>query len=142
MEIFIMDNNTQLQTYADLIKYEFNNMVSVKLPEFWWESVTEDIQADTYYQNIITKDFKDETGLDLTVDDNDETMEKYAEFETEWIDSYFDGVYITYVVDGYNLDKLPAAYDVFWNDDLESYIFLQTWFGMSAGMLTLPDIEN
>ena len=137
-----MDNNTQLQTYADLIKYKFNNMVNVKLPEFWWESVTEDIQADTYYQNIITKDFKNETGLDLTVDDSDETMEKYAEFETEWINSYFDGVYITYVVDGYDLDKLPKAYDVFWTDDFESYIFLQSWYGMSAGMIKLPDTEN
>lgn len=137
-----MDNNTQLKTYADLINNKFNNMVNIKLPEFWWESVTEDIQADNFYQRVITKDFKDEMGLDLTVDDSDETMEKYAEFETEWIDSYFDGVYVTYVVDGYDLDKLPAAYDVFWNDDLESYIFLQTWFGMSAGMLTLPDIEN
>lgn len=137
-----MDNNTQLQTYADLINNKFNNMVNIKLPEFWWESVTEDIQSDNFYQNVITKDFKDETGIDLTVDDGDEAMEQYAEFEMEWINSYFDGVYVTYVVDGYNLDKLPKAYDVFWNDELESYIFLQTWFGMSAGMLKLPDIKN
>lgn len=133
--------NNELNTYADLINNKFNNMVSVKLPEFWWESVTEDIQADNFYQNAIMKDFKDETGLDLTVDDSDEAMEQYAEFETEWINSYFDGVYITYAVDGYNLDKLPAAYDVFWNNELESYIFLQTWYGMSAGMVKLPDAE-
>ena len=134
-----MDNTTQLNTYADLIRYEFNNMVQVKLPEFWWESVTEDIQSDSFYQNVIAKDFKDEMGLDLTVDDSDEAMEKYSEFEMEWIDSYFDGVYVTYVVDGYNLDKLPKAYDVFWNDELESYIFLQTWYGMNAGMIALPE---
>lgn len=137
-----MDNITQLNTYADLINKKFDNIVSVKLPEFWWESVTEDIQSDNFYQNVIMKEFKDETGLDLTVDDSDETMEKYSEFETEWINSYFDGVYITYVVNGYDLDKLPKAYDVFWNDDLESYIFLQSWFGMSAGMIKLPDTEN
>lgn len=137
-----MNNNTQLNTYADLINNKFNNMVPVKLPEFWWESVTEEIQSDSFYQNVITKDFKNETSIDLTVDDSDEAMERYSDFETEWINSYFDGVYITYVVDGYDLDKLPKAYDVFWNDELESYIFLQTWFGMSAGMLTLPDIKN
>lgn len=137
-----MNNTTQLQTYADLIKYKFDNMVQVKLPEFWWESVTEDIQSDNFYQNAIMHDFKEETGLDLTTDDSDETLERYSDFEMEWINSYFDGIYITYVVDGYNLDELPKAYDVFWNDELESYIFLQTWFGMSAGILTLPDIEN
>lgn len=134
-----MDNNTQLQTYADLIKYKFNNMVNVKLPEFWWESVTEKIQSDDFYQRVIMKDFKDDTGLDLTVDDSDEAMEKYSDFEMGWIDSYFDGVYITYAVDGYNLDKLPKSYNVFYNDDLESYIFLQTWYGMSAGMINLPE---
>ena len=119
-----MDNNAQLKTYADLINKKFDNMVQVKLPEFWWENVMEEIQSDRFYQNVIVKDFKDETGLDLTVDDSDETMEKYSEFETEWINSYFDGVYVTYVVNGYDLDKLPKAYDVFWNDELESYIFL------------------
>ena len=137
-----MDNTTQLNTYADLINKKFDNMVQVKLPEFWWESVTEEIQSDAFYQKVITKDFKDETGIDLTVDDSDEAMERYSDFETEWINSYFDGVYITYVVDGYDLDKLPKAYDVFWNDDLESYIFLQSWYGMSAGMIKLPDTEN
>ena len=134
-----MDNNTQLNTYADLINNKFNNMVPVKLPEFWWESVTEEIQSDSFYQNVITKDFKNETSIDLTVDDSDEAMERYSDFETEWINSYFDGVYITYVVDGYDLDKLPKSYDIFWNNDLESYIFLQTWFGMSAGMINLPE---
>lgn len=134
-----MNNNTQLNTYADLINNKFNNMVPVKLPEFWWESVTEEIQSDSFYQNVITKDFKNETSIDLTVDDSDEAMERYSDFETEWINSYFDGVYITYVVDGYDLDKLPKSYDVFWNNDLESYIFLQTWFGMSAGMINLPE---
>ena len=134
-----MNNNTQLNTYADLINNKFNNMVPVKLPEFWWESVTEEIQSDSFYQNVITKDFKNETSIDLTVDDSDEAMERYSDFETEWINSYFDGVYITYVVDGYDLDKLPKSYDIFWNNDLESYIFLQTWFGMSAGMINLPE---
>lgn len=137
-----MNNDTQLETYADLINNKFNNMVAVKLPEFWWESVTEDIQSDEFYQNVITKEFKDETGIDLTVDNSDEAMEQYANFETEWIDSYFDGIYVTYVVNGYNLDKLPKAYDVFYNEDLESYIFLQSWFGMSAGMIKLPDVAN
>lgn len=134
--------NTQLETYADLINNKFDNMVAVKLPEFWWESVTEDIQADEFYQNVITKDFKDETGIDLASDNSDEAMEQYSNFEMEWINSYFDGIYVAYVVDGYDLDKLPKAYDVFYNDDLESYIFLQSWFGMSAGMLKLPDAEN
>lgn len=137
-----MFKNAQLETYADLINNKFNNMVATKLPEFWWESVTEDIQSDEFYQNVITKEFKNETGIDLTVDDSDEAMEQYANFETEWINSYFDGIYVTYAVDGYDLDKLPKAYDIFYNDELESYIFLQSWYGMNAGMLKLPDVEN
>ena len=137
-----MFKNAQLETYADLMNNKFNNMVAVKLPEFWWESVTKDIQSDEFYQNVITKEFKDETGINLTTDDSDEAMEQYSNFETEWINSYFDGIYVTYGVDGYDLDKLPKAYDVFYNDDLESYIFLQSWYGMNAGMLKLPDVEN
>lgn len=133
-----MDNNTQLQTYADLIKYKFNNMVNVKLPEFWWEDVMEQILEDENFEDIMIADFENENGVKFDYQD-EKMVEDFTEYQGEWVDNYFDGIYVTYVVDGYNLDKLPKTYDVFYSDELESYIFLQTWFGMSAGMLTLPE---
>ena len=133
-----MDNNTQLQTYADLIKYKFNNMVNVKLPEFWWEDVREQILEDENFEDIMIADFENENGVKFDYED-DKMVEDFTEYQGEWVDNYFDGIYVTYVVDGYDIDKLPKAYDVFWNEDLESYIFLQTWFGMSASMVTLPE---
>lgn len=133
-----MNNNTQLKTYADLINKRFNNIVSVKLPEFWWEDVYNQILEDEKFEAFIIADFEIDNDVKFDYED-DEMIEDFSEYQGQWVENYLDGVYVTYVVNGYELDELPTTYNVFYNNELESYIFLQTWFGMSAGMIKLPE---
>jgi len=49
--------------------------------------------------------------------------------------------YVVYTVDGKNLDKLPEYVPVYWVDELNSYVFLQGWYGMASYMMKLKPFD-
>lgn len=125
----------KITNYAELMNEVFNNMVQIKLPEFWYEDVYQVVSDN--WSDLIEEDFKD-------VDDDDID---FSEFENEWIDEYLGEHYVSYAVSSrfYDLEKLQKYHvPVFWIDDLDAYVFLQGWFGMSAKMIgtDLIDTKN
>lgn len=124
----------EITNYAELMNEVFNNMVQIKLPEFWDEDAYQVVSDN--WSDLIEEDFKD-------VDDDID----FSEFENDWINEYLGEYYVSYVVSSrfYDLEKLQQYHvPVFWVDDLEAYVFLQGWFGMSAKMIetNLIDTKN
>lgn len=122
----------KITNYAELMNEVFNNMVQIKLPEFWDEDAYQVVSEN--WSDLIEEDFKD-------VDDDID----FSEFENDWINEYLGEYYVSYAVSSrfYDLEKLQQYHvPVFWVDDLEAYVFLQGWFGMSAKMIETDLIDT
>lgn len=122
----------KITNYAELMNEVFNNMVQIKLPEFWDEDAYQVVSEN--WSDFIEEDFKD-------VDDDID----FSEFENDWINEYLGEYYVSYAVSSrfYDLEKLQQYHvPVFWVDDLEAYVFLQGWFGMSAKMIETDLIDT
>lgn len=131
-----------INNYGDVFKYVFGTMDVVDdMPEFWWEQPLTDVRESLYWQERAWESYKYDN--DLTDEDEEEVtqLDEYSEYGLE----YFEGVildnYVTYKVTGDNLDKLPEYIPVYWVDDLDSYVFLQGWYGMASYLLKVDPFK-
>lgn len=126
----------KITNFNDVFRYIFDTMEVVdELPEFWVsDDVYHEVSESVYWEEMAAKSFTDETGLNP--DDNEEEFVKY---ETEYYLDVAGDFYVAYKVTGDNLDKLPDEVPVYWCDELQSYVFLQGWYGMAAYLMKLDD---
>ena len=132
-----------ITNYGDVFTYVFDTMDVVDdMPEFWWEQPLTDVRESVYWQERAWDDYKHDN--DLTDEDAEEYLtqsDDYAEYEDEYFaDVIFDN-YVIYKVTGDNLDKLPEFIPVYWVDDLNSYVFLQGWYGMASYLLKVDQFK-
>ena len=131
-----------INNYGDVFKYVFGTMDVVDdMPEFWWEQPLTDVRESLYWQERAWESYKYDN--DLTDEDEEEVTQLYE--DSEYGLEYFEGVilynYVTYNVTGDNLDKLPEYIPVYWVDDLDSYVFLQGWYGMASYLLKVDPFK-
>lgn len=131
-----------INNYGDVFTYVFDTMDVVDdMPEFWWEQPLTDVRESVYWQGRAWDDYKHDN--DLT-DENEEEVtqsDAYAEYEDEYFSDIILDNYVIYKVTGDNLDKLPEFIPVYWVDDLESYVFLQGWYGMASYLLKVDPFK-
>lgn len=121
----------KITNYAELLENVFSDMVQIKLPEFWYEDAYQVIVEN--WAGNIEADFKEE-GEDYDFD----------EFENQWAWDFLSEYYVSYVVSSsYNLEKLQQYHvPVFWVEDLDAYVFIQGWFGMSSRLVETDLIDT
>lgn len=121
----------EITNYSELFNNVFSNMVSVKLPEYWYEDAYQVVTEN--WAKEIENDFKEE---EQNVD--------FDEFEAEWATDFLNEYYVSYVVNSnYDLDKLQKYHvPVFWVEDLDAYVFIQCWFGMASYLIKTDIIDT
>lgn len=121
----------EITNYSELFNNVFANMVSVKLPEYWYEDAYQVVTEN--WAKEIENDFKEE---EQNID--------FDEFEAEWATDFLNEYYVSYVVNSnYDLDKLQKYHvPVFWVEDLGAYVFIQGWFGMASYLIKTDIIDT
>lgn len=121
----------KITNYSELFNNVFTNMVSVKLPDYWYEDGYEDVMKN--WSKQIENDFKEE-----------EPNIDFDEFESEWVTDFLNDYYVSYVVNSkYDLDKLQKYHvPVFWVEDLNAYVFIQGWYGMASHLIETDVIDT
>ena len=121
----------KITNYSELFNNVFSNMVSVKLPEYWYEDAYQVVTEN--WAKEIENDFKEE---EQNID--------FDEFEAEWATDFLNEYYVSYVVNSnYDLDKLQKYHvPVFWVEDLDAYVFIQGWFGMASYLIKTDIIDT
>ena len=121
----------EITNYSELFNNVFTNMVSVKLPEYWYE--------DAY--QVVTENWAKEIENDFKEEEQDIDFD---EFELEWATDFLNEYYVSYVVNSnYDLDKLQKYHvPVFWVEDLGAYVFIQGWFGMASYLIKTDVIDT
>ena len=121
----------EITNYSELFNNVFTNMVSVKLPDYWYEDAYQVVTEN--WEKEIENDFKEE---EQNID--------FDEFQLEWVTDFLNEYYVSYVVSSnYDLDKLQKYHvPVFWVEDLEAYVFIQGWFGMASYLIKTDTIDT
>ena len=121
----------EITNYSELFNNVFTNMVSVKLPEYWYEDAYQVVTEN--WAKEIENDFKEE---EQNID--------FDEFVAEWATDFLNEYYVSYVVNSnYDLDKLQKYHvPVFWVEDLDAYVFIQGWFGMASYLIKTDIIDT
>ena len=121
----------EITNYSELFNNVFTNMVSVKLPDYWYEDAYQVVTEN--WAKEIENDFKEE---EQNID--------FDEFQLEWVTDFLNEYYVSYVVSSnYDLDKLQKYHvPVFWVEDLEAYVFIQGWFGMASYLIKTDTIDT
>lgn len=121
----------KITNYSELFNNVFTNMVSVKLPDYWYEDAYQVVTEN--WAKEIENDFKEE---EQNID--------FDEFQAEWVTDFLNEYYVSYVVNSnYDLDKLKKYHvPVFWVEDLDAYVFIQGWFGMASYLIETDLIDT
>lgn len=130
---------TTITNYSELFTHVFDTMEILdneELPEFWYEDAEMEMLESEYWQNRILEAYAYDNDL-TTEAEKEKAYERddYAEYEHTYILEWLLDSYVIYKVSGKDLDKLPEYIPVYWVEDLESYVFLQGWYGMAAYLL-------
>lgn len=133
---------TQITNYTELFNNVFTKMdvVNEGLPEFWYEEPQYLIEESEYFQERMVNDYKDNNNKTQEEAEEFYGSDEFSGYAFDWIMDYLDA-YVIYKVEGKDLDKLPEYIPVYWIDELNSYIFLQGWYGMASFMMKLKPFE-
>lgn len=134
-----------ITNYSELFTHVFDTMEILdndELPEFWYEKPEMEMLESMYWQNRILEAYAYDN--DLTTEaakDKAYESEDFVEYEHTYVLEWLLDSYVIYKVSGKNLDKLPEYIPVYWVEELESYVFLQGWYGMASYLLKVDPFK-
>lgn len=133
---------TQITNYDELFNNVFTKMDVIidELPEFWYEEPQHLIEESEYFQERMVNDYKENNNVTQEEAEEFYGSDEFSGYAFDWIMDYLDA-YVIYKVEGKDLDKLPEYIPVYWVDELNSYIFLQGWYGMASFMIKVKPFE-